>query len=111
MAKSLPIHPVFSAKPHKNVYDYWDTKLQRQVKCSGFDLHIWDGQTETLVKRRIKADYQTAKAAYFEMLGLIRDGNESVPTLIKRHRVSTIGDLYKAYERAKSEPTLKNRQG
>ena len=84
--------------------------MQRQVKCASFEIRLWDGQTETPVKRRIKADYQTAKAAYFEMLGLIRDGNESVPTLIKRQKVSTIDNLYKAYERAQSEPTLKNRQ-
>jgi len=41
---------------------------------------------------------------------LVRDANESVPTLIKHSKVRTLGDLLQAYERAKSEPSLKNRQ-
>ncbi|MCH7521096.1 MAG: hypothetical protein IIB42_05265, partial [Candidatus Marinimicrobia bacterium] len=67
MAKKLPIRPVISKKPHKNVYDYWDVERQLWAKCAGFDIHFWDSITQTKVRRRIKADYDAAKLAYKEM--------------------------------------------
>ena len=110
MPKRPPIRPIFSKMPSKNVYEWWDPKAQRYVKCAAFEIDLWDNETGTRVRRRVRADYQTAKEHYKELARLVRDGNESLPTLIKRHKIRTIGDLLNRYEKAKSEPSLKNRQ-
>ena len=110
MPKRPPIRPIFSEKPNKNVYDYWDAKTQQMIKCAGFQIDIRDNTSGKRIRRNIKADYQTAKAAYDELREMVQDANVSVPTLIKHSKVRTLGDLLRVYERAKSDPSLKNRQ-
>ena len=110
MTKRPPITPSFSKLPHKNVFEWWDEKAQVYVKCSGFIIDLWDGESQTRIRRRIKEDYQTAKGAHIELRDLARDGNESLPTLILRDNIKTLDDLFKKYEEAKTEPSLRNRQ-
>ena len=110
MPKHPAMRPIYSKKAAKNVYDYWDAKAQRHTKCAGFQIDIRDNTSGKRIRRNIKADYQTAKATYDELRDLMRDANVSVPTLIKHSKVRTLGDLLRTYERAKSEPSLKNRQ-
>lgn len=110
MPKRLPIRPIFSKKPSKNIYEWWDPKAQRYVKCAGFEIDLWDNASGTRLRRRVKADYQTAKENHRELAKLVQDGNESLPALIKRDKVRTLGNLLNRYEKAKSEPSLKNRQ-
>ncbi|MCH7575809.1 MAG: hypothetical protein IIA59_11885 [Candidatus Marinimicrobia bacterium] len=110
MAKRLPISPIYSKLPQKNFFDWWDDKTQRYVKCAGFVLDFWDNESQTRIRRRIKEDYQTAKKAYTELKALQADGNESLPILIMRDKIKTLGDLFQKYEEAKTEPSLRNRQ-
>ncbi len=110
MAKKLPIRPVISKKPRKNIYDYWDVDQQVWIKCSGFDIYLWDSLTQSLVKRRVKADFESAKIAHQDMIQVREKGALSLPTYVKRQSVITIWDLYKKYAKAKSEPSLRNRQ-
>ena len=110
MAKKLPIRPVISKKPYKNVYDYWDSERQIWIKCVGLDIHLWDNLTQTLVRRRIKADYDAAKLAYDDLLRIQREAIIPLPLYIKRHQVQTISDLFEKYRTAKSEPSLRHRQ-
>ena len=110
MAKRLPIRPVISQKPYKNVYDYWDSSHRKWEKCSGFDIHLWDSLTQCQVKRRIKADFEAAKHAYQDMVRIRDEGIIPLPIHVKRQSVTTIRDLYEKYSRAKSSPSLRHRQ-
>ena len=110
MAKKLPIRPVISKKPRKNIYDYWDLEQQVWIKCAGFDIHLWDSLTQTQVKRRIKADFEAAKMAFNDMSSVREKGVVSLPNYIRRRSVSTIWDLFNHYTNAKSEPSLRHRQ-
>lgn len=110
MPKSLPIRPIFSKIRRKNTFDYWDDKTKKYVKCAGFELDIWDGDSETRIRRSVKADYQTAKIAYNRLLEIVSDANESLPQLLKRSRVRTIGELFAEYASSKSDTSKRNRQ-
>ncbi|MFC1483522.1 hypothetical protein ACFL6Q_00560 [Candidatus Neomarinimicrobiota bacterium] len=47
MSKKRPsIRPIYSKKPSRNVYEYWDDKEQKYTKCAGFVIDIWDGETD-----------------------------------------------------------------
>ena len=110
MAKKLPIRPVISKKPHKNVYDYWDSDHRLWVKCAGFEIRLWDSVTQTPIKRRIKADFETTKLACKEMLQIQQDNTIPLPTYVKRQEVQSLSELLQRYQRAKSELSLRNRQ-
>ncbi len=110
MAKRSPIRPIYSKKPVKNVYDYWDAKALSKTKCAGFVIDLSDAATGTRTKRHIRADYHAAKKFYEELRAVQREGNLSLPSLLKRKNLSNLGELLKRYEKAKSEPSLRKRQ-
>ncbi len=110
MPKPRAIRPLYSKKPNKNVYKYWDPKTGKHTKVSGFQLDLWDSQSQTRIRKVIKADLEAAKAAYDQLEGLIQDANVSVPTLIKRSKVRTLGDLYRKYEKASKSDAPQERR-
>ena len=110
MGKRLPIRPKISKRPRLNVYEYWDQKQQVHIKCYGFELDLYDSISGTRVKRVLRADYQVAKAKYLELMTELKGGNESLPNLIRKSNEQTLEELYQAYSKAKSEPSLRNRQ-
>ena len=111
MPKKRTIRPLISKKSRRNIYDYSDPETKKQFKVYGFELELWDPDSQTRIRRVIKADYQAAKIAYDHLQELIEDANESVPTLLKRNEVRTLGDLYAKYEKAsRSESAQEKRR-
>lgn len=110
MAKHLPIRPKISKRPRLNIFEYWDERQQANIKCYGFVLDLYDSVSGTRLKRVVRADYQAAKSKYLELMNQVKQGNESLPTLIRKADAQTLEELFGAYSKAVSEPSLRNRR-
>ena len=55
------IKPVISKVSKRNIYEYFDSNLNTNIKVCGFDIDVYDNISQERVRKRIKADFKTVK--------------------------------------------------
>ena len=61
------IKPVISKVSKRNIYEYFDSNLNTNIKVCGFDIYVYDNISKDRIRKRIRADYKTV-ALYVEKL-------------------------------------------
>ena len=61
------IKPVISKVSKRNIYDYFDSTLNTNIKVCGFDIDVYDNISKDRIRKRIQADFKTV-SIYVEKL-------------------------------------------